>query len=560
MEMLILAGVSMLGYKLSSAAKATAVPAAAPYDSQNIQGPLCAMYANAHDQMLDPINSGVVGPNSRPQPCKTMPFFTSERTQNTNTKFKQARMEMFTGATDMCRSVTGTYQNKKEQPALFSPTMGAAPLTSSGTAGNANSRPDVDRYYVSGVQNNTGPVDRIQVGPGLGLGPDNTAGQGGFHPYLRILPKNVGEYKINRGNALPARNGGSIMESPPILPDTAHNRQPINLHQPRALLPTSGQNISGPMTRTIDLEQENFQGDPNSNTYGPNRLVDRPTGEYYGGATAGGQAVRPGHGNSNAFLANDRMVHVKGTDGRAPEVLNAYGPSAPLGGSAVRLSERPYAQQLPMLNAAPQSVGAGLGLTPGARSGLNSLRPTSRVGQNVVNANMSNNPGTQLPLGMPSANAFGSAPVRHSADKTSAFNLFAQQTLPAPTQYPNQRTVGNPSGSGGSTVASSMREIRADRPTDRNPYIVPHLPGAQNDYGNPTPARAQAGASTVRSREALLSTVNAGAFERLETNQEQRTMMGRQTCHQREVWQRTPAPGGGLSAVPPTNGFLLTAR
>jgi hypothetical protein len=52
-----------------------------------------------------------------------------------------------------------------------------------------------ERTWVSGLQNNVLPAPQVRVGPGLGLRADQTTGCDGFHPMLRVLPKNVGEYK-----------------------------------------------------------------------------------------------------------------------------------------------------------------------------------------------------------------------------------------------------------------------------------------------------------------------------------------------------------------------------
>jgi len=59
-----------------------------------------------------------------------------------------------------------------------------------------------NRYNVSHLQNNIAPVERMNVGPGLGVGPGVKA-TGGFHQKFRILPGNVGEYKLT---SLPGRN------------------------------------------------------------------------------------------------------------------------------------------------------------------------------------------------------------------------------------------------------------------------------------------------------------------------------------------------------------------
>lgn len=60
-----------------------------------------------------------------------------------------------------------------------------------------------ERMYVSNQQNNVAPTDKIMVGPGLGVGPDVPA-VGGYQQVYRVLPNNVGAYKLTQ---LPGRAG-----------------------------------------------------------------------------------------------------------------------------------------------------------------------------------------------------------------------------------------------------------------------------------------------------------------------------------------------------------------
>jgi len=63
-----------------------------------------------------------------------------------------------------------------------------------------------DRLYDQGRMNNLSPVEKQLVGPGLGLAPEVPAA-GGFHQQYRVMPTNVGEYKLTQ---LPGRvNHGS---------------------------------------------------------------------------------------------------------------------------------------------------------------------------------------------------------------------------------------------------------------------------------------------------------------------------------------------------------------
>lgn len=52
-----------------------------------------------------------------------------------------------------------------------------------------------NRENVTNKMNNVGPVERVKVGPGLGVAP-NVPAIGGFHQFFRALPNNVNEEKL----------------------------------------------------------------------------------------------------------------------------------------------------------------------------------------------------------------------------------------------------------------------------------------------------------------------------------------------------------------------------
>ncbi|MBP02092.1 MAG: hypothetical protein CMM25_04735 [Rhodospirillaceae bacterium] len=80
------------------------------------------------------------------------------------------------------------YMNKTEPISLFDPSPQQ-------TTGNTYTNTS-NRFVNSTMMNNVGPINQEQVGPGLALGPDNP-GQGGFQQFFRVLPDNVGAYKLN---------------------------------------------------------------------------------------------------------------------------------------------------------------------------------------------------------------------------------------------------------------------------------------------------------------------------------------------------------------------------
>lgn len=52
-----------------------------------------------------------------------------------------------------------------------------------------------NRQAVTNKMNNFPPVERKNIGPGLGVGP-NVAATGGFHQYFRVLPTNINEERL----------------------------------------------------------------------------------------------------------------------------------------------------------------------------------------------------------------------------------------------------------------------------------------------------------------------------------------------------------------------------
>jgi hypothetical protein len=60
-----------------------------------------------------------------------------------------------------------------------------------------------EREYITNKLNNVQPIERINVGPGLGYG-SNVAAAGGFHQFFRALPTNINEEKLT---TLEGRNG-----------------------------------------------------------------------------------------------------------------------------------------------------------------------------------------------------------------------------------------------------------------------------------------------------------------------------------------------------------------
>lgn len=62
-----------------------------------------------------------------------------------------------------------------------------------------------NRQNVTNKMNNVQPIERLNVGPGLGVDP-SVPSAGGFHDYFRVLPNNVNEERLT---TLPGRSGPS---------------------------------------------------------------------------------------------------------------------------------------------------------------------------------------------------------------------------------------------------------------------------------------------------------------------------------------------------------------
>lgn len=157
--------------------------------------------------------NGVVSSYSDPK--APQPFFTSLKKQHTNPALSQRRLDLYTG--NLENSATGTWKRKNEQETMFAPVH--QDVTFSGTTGNPvtyNLMSSRSQSQITGRQHNVSPVERRIIGPGVGIGYANDAGQHGFHyGSLRIMPKNLNEHRLNN---LPGRSnhGGVYVTKQPI--------------------------------------------------------------------------------------------------------------------------------------------------------------------------------------------------------------------------------------------------------------------------------------------------------------------------------------------------------
>lgn len=146
-----------------------------------------------------PVVRGHVGPIRLGDGPPTAPYFTSNKTQFHSNENSSRRVESFTGKDPLER------RTAHDTPGpLFQPT----PNVNTGRDMLVARDAQLSHVPTSIFRANEAPMPSENVGPGIGLAPGE-APSGGLHPFLRILPDNVGQYRNN----LP---GGVIPGGQPI--------------------------------------------------------------------------------------------------------------------------------------------------------------------------------------------------------------------------------------------------------------------------------------------------------------------------------------------------------
>ena len=268
--------------------------------------------ASRWEESKVPKATGIITPDTRP--AETMPFFTSGKTQNSNTQYKQRKMELFSGNLLDGTSEMGTWKHKEEVQTMWNPKPQGV-VTSGGTVGNAAGEHELEkaRAVQSSLQNNVLPAEQLRVGPGLGVGPE-IAATGGFHQFYRQLPLNVNDYKLT---TLPGgvNHGASHVQKPEASQNTAVNHHPDALVwtlQDRPLERTTGA-LRAPMVQSD--EARGFSG---------RRPLD--TG-YMGPGNSTIKAIR-----TTQYDDGTRGRTRIGTDDNSNPAINRTGARAGLGG------------------------------------------------------------------------------------------------------------------------------------------------------------------------------------------------------------------------------------
>ena len=370
-----------------------------------------------------PKESGIITPNMRP--AEVMPFFTSGKTMNTNTNYKQRKMELFTGNMLDGFSTSGEYKHKKGSPAMFAPKPQGV-VTSSGTVGNPAGNEELEkaRTTPSRVQNNILPAEQLRVGPGLGVGPE-VAATGGFQQFYRQLPLNVGAYKKTNlpGGIVPGgtltggkgelpqksainHNPGLLMpyeERPPLatpngelLASTIHGKEPRGYAGLRPF--ESGYEgiaesmVEAPQSRYLDKTRGRMRSSDNETLPVTNLSGQRMGVGGYANDPMESVTLESQRGLINKYLSPAGPTGATGTGGEArpmfaaPETLRASyedvyytGGAAPTFGATERLD---VAEMQPQLRTAKRA-GQERDYTPGAGR-VNVFEPSAMGGYGLV--------------------------------------------------------------------------------------------------------------------------------------------------------------------------------
>ena len=192
------------------------VPAGTPPSASAIGGPSQPLFppTSFGESSFADFIGGAGGHLSAPLPkpaakgTDPQPYFRSERTQGYNERTAQFKSELFSGTTRMGVSKTGAYSNKTEAEARFKPAETAGRLRYYGKSGDETFASEDVRstYKTIGKMTKALPFEQVRVGPGVGKGID-VASADGFHPYFRVMPNNVGDYKKNNlpGGVVPGK-------------------------------------------------------------------------------------------------------------------------------------------------------------------------------------------------------------------------------------------------------------------------------------------------------------------------------------------------------------------
>lgn len=204
MELALIAGVGLLGYRLAArGARPRYTTEVTPLLDQDNDFPFQPQ-TDAHARIeADARQAAQHVRRVEDEMPDLHPHVTNDARQAFHEGFAQRRLEMYTG------SDAQAFRHRSERGALFAPEeRRTASAVSSGGAPRALVDAEgikaamVEREAFGGRYNNVAPVERVNVGPGLGVAATVPA-TGGFHPMYRHLP--LEDLNAHRINQLPAR-------------------------------------------------------------------------------------------------------------------------------------------------------------------------------------------------------------------------------------------------------------------------------------------------------------------------------------------------------------------
>lgn len=247
MELAIVAGLGLLGYKLAVKGEQPRVLQKTPRVlSANQDYPfepqldtamlLDADVRNARKHVMrvyDPATGKYTfqaekvgapeGPVMPPQP-----FVRSDKTAPSSALMSQRRVELFTGFTG-AEETTGAWKHKAEKTPAFAPVETHVTVGSGGTAKSSEALYDrqelVDRNVFGSRMNNVLPFEQKRVGPGLGIGAGVPSADG-LHSQFRVMPTEA--LNAHRINQLPGRSasGAALITSAGRRPDNFSVNKP----------------------------------------------------------------------------------------------------------------------------------------------------------------------------------------------------------------------------------------------------------------------------------------------------------------------------------------------
>jgi hypothetical protein len=300
-----------------------------------------------------------------------LPYFRSEKAQNTNDSLKDRRLQTFSGSDNI------DYVNKKE-------VIAPAPVRGMTNMYGCVFEPDMEVYKnsLTGKNHNVTPTDQQQVGPGLGIDP-TTSSDGGFHQFFRITPDNVNGYRKNTfaGDVV---HGSSAVSNRPM--DSFENtRQLVNLTDSemeklgaRPLDVKTPAGVSAPRQNApyhlkvtngeINTCTSGGAAFSNTGTYSnerytrdTDRTMTTPLGGAFMGANAGYQNARYLHHDTDRETVNTHRTNLAG---------NQFG--------TYTVSDVDSATQREQSNNQRGVNGAGAGVQGHTIHPMNDARPTHR--------------------------------------------------------------------------------------------------------------------------------------------------------------------------------------